>query len=418
MPVGALADRHRVASQLTGLAHEPGLAARRDELTALADALRGLGDGDLEPWTELDLLGAFARRESVHRPLRPLPAYLGRLETVLGVLVFVPLLLTWSGLALATRAYEALLRTDPAQASRPFLQLWQTGFDGRLTGWLAFGHVVETAAVAIAVLMALALVHGGRRAAAERAEADARHAQERLLAQMVPILTRAQLLLNEERLSSPGRFAAELGTSAGTLHRLSAKVLKVQESLERTAEQVGKTVETSDRRLASLDATVKPLERVSTRIEKAVRDSGTGVNQALGEVRAASVEVGDHLERAGERVEQAITVLAASQRSFTTSTEVVADVTGQTLRRLGEVAEQTALAVATSQEAARRLAEQTDALRAAAERFTELDAALRSTQAPAPAPARTPAPAAEPSRSAHSGRLEPTDAHSAAADPR
>ncbi|MFI6289773.1 methyl-accepting chemotaxis protein [Streptomyces sp. NPDC051018] len=377
MPVGALAGRNKVAADLTDLAREPGLASRRDELTVLADALRGIGDGDLEPWTELDLVSAFARRESVQalRTRRP-PAYLGWLEAGLGALVFVPLLLTWSGLTRASSAYEALIEADRKQAARPFLQLWQTGFEGHLTGWFTFGHVVGTATLVILLLLMLAMLHGWRRAAQDRAEEAARLGGDELLARLVPVLTRAQLLLNEERFGSPVRFAAELGKSAHTLNQLSDKAVKAQTSLEAAAELVGKSVEGAKRRLAGVDAALVPLERVAGRIEKAVADSGDGVSKALGEVRTASGEIRDRLDRAGERVEDAVTVLAASQRSFTTSTEVAADVTALTLARIGEVAEQTAQAVVASQDAARQLAEQTEALRAAASRFAELAVAL------------------------------------------
>ncbi|WP_407566039.1 methyl-accepting chemotaxis protein [Streptomyces sp. 184] len=386
MPLGALGDRHGVAAQLTDLAAEPGLASRRDELTALADALRGIGTSDLQPWTELDLIAAYARPESVHEALcpPPQPRYLAWVEAALGALVFVPLLLTWFGLTRASSAYDALTQAEPKQAERPFLQLWQTGFDGHLTGWFTFGHVVASATAVIAFLLLLALLHGWGRAAADRAEDKARQDGDRLLARLVPVLTRAQLLLNEERFGSPARFAAELGKSAASLNRLTSKAVTTQEKLEKASEQVGAAVRGAERRLAGVDAAVKPLEKATEGVAKAVLDSGARMNGALGDVRAVNGEIRDQLDRAGERVEDAVTVLAASQRSFTTSTEVAADVTGQTMTRLGEVAEQTALAVAASQDTARRIAEQTDALHAMAESFAELATWVRTAPAPVP----------------------------------
>lgn len=401
MPLGALGDRHGVAAHLTDLAEEPGLASRRDELTALADALRGLGDGDLEPWTELDLIAAYARPESVHEALRQpsQPRYLAWVEAALGALVFVPLLLTWFGLTRASSAYDALTDAEPKQAERPFLQLWQTGFEGHLTGWFTFGHVVGAATGVIACLLLLALLHGWGRAAADRAEEAVRQDADRLLARLLPVLTRAQLLLNEERLGSSARFAAELGKAAAGLNRLTSKAVKTQERMEKVSEQVGEAVRGAERGLAGVAAAVEPLEKAAGRVEKAVLDSGARMNGALGDVRTVNGEIRDRLDRAGERVEDAVTVLAASQRSFTTSTEVAADVTGQALARLGEVAEQTAQVVTASQDSARRLAEQTDALGAMAESIAELAPSLRATPAPAPrrAPAPTPGPGPTPS---------------------
>lgn len=386
MPLGALGDRHGVAAHLTDLAEEPGLASRRDELTALADALRGIGTSDLEPWTELDLIAAYARPESVHEALRPppQPRYLAWVEAALGALVFVPLLLTWFGLTRASSAYDALTDADPEQAERPFLQLWQTGFEGHLTGWFTFGHVVASATAVIACLLLLALLHGWGRAAADRAEEAARNDGDRLLARLLPVLTRAQLLLNEERFGSPARFAAELGKSATNLNRLTSKAVTTQERLEKASQQVGEAVRGAERRLASVDAAVAPLEQATEGVAKAVLASGDRMNGALGDVRAVNGEIRDQLDRAGERVEDAVTVLAASQRSFTTSTELAADVTGQTLARLGEVAEQTALAVTASQDTARLIAEQTDALHAMAQSVGELAASVRTAPAPVP----------------------------------
>ncbi|WP_234380325.1 methyl-accepting chemotaxis protein [Streptomyces sp. CMB-StM0423] len=397
MPLGALGDRHGVAAHLTDLAAEPGLASRRDELTALADALRGIGTSDLEPWTELDLIAAYARPESVHEALRPppQPRYLAWVEAALGALVFVPLLLTWFGLTRASSAYDALTQAEPKQAERPFLQLWQTGFEGHLTGWFTFGHVVASATAVIACLLLLALLHGWGRAAADRAEEQARHDGEQLLARLLPVLTRAQLLLNEERLGSPARFAAELGKSAANLNRLTSKAVSTQERLTKASEQVGAAVRGAERRLAGVDAAVAPLEQAAAGVAKAVLDSGARMNGALGDVREVNGEIRDRLDRAGERVEDAVTVLAASQRSFTTSTEVAADVTAQTLTRLGEVAEQSALAVTAAQDTARRIAEQTDALHAMAESVTELATSVRATEVRDSAVRAAPAPVAD-----------------------
>ncbi|QGV80283.1 methyl-accepting chemotaxis protein [Streptomyces ficellus] len=421
MPVGALAERHVVAQQLRDVAERPELASRRDELTSLADALQGIGDGDVEPWTELDLLHAYARPESITPagpaagPERP---YWAWLEAGLGALVFVPLLLTWYGLTKASSAYGTLIGTDPKAAGRPFLQLWQSGFEGRLTGWFTFGHVAGTATGAILLLLVLALAHGFRRAAVERREDAARRTGDELLARLVPLLTRAQLLLNDVRLTSPQRFTAELTGAASTLRRLGDRAVKAHKELTAAASTVGDAVESAERRLSSVDGAVRPLEEsaadigkavvsLTDRVEAAVSGSGTAVRDALEEVRAASGDVRDVLGRAGERVEDSVHTLAAAQRAFTTGAEVSADVSARVLDRLAEVVEETARAVAGSQETMRRLDDRTRALGDAAARFAELAAELRRTPvrepssvpgpapAPAPAPGPAPGPAAE-----------------------
>lgn len=361
------------------MARKPDLEPRREELTALADAL---GDQDLaalEPWAGLDLLGAYVRPES----LRAAPPQDGHTawtyaEAALGALVFLPLIITWYGLTRASEAYQALTAARPAAASRPFLHLWQSGFEGHLTGAFTFGHVAMSATAAITVLFALVLVHGLRRAALTRREEAAQRAGERALAGLVPVLTRAQLVLNRHRLSSPERFTAELAQAATTLNRLGGKAVAAQKDLSSAAGVVGDAVRAAEQRLAGVEGSVRPLEAAVARVETAVGESGVRVGAALDGVRNANDEVRAAVAGAGDRVEESVTVLAASQRAYTTGIEVATDVVARLADSLGDITEGTARAVEESQHAARQLAAQTEALREAAERFGRLAATLRA----------------------------------------
>ncbi|MFH8395279.1 methyl-accepting chemotaxis protein [Streptomyces sp. NPDC018036] len=380
MPSGALMDRHVIAKSIEELAERPALAPRKEELAALAVALRNQDPAGLDPWSELDLLAAYARPESlratgVRDGGHPLWSYA---EGVLGALVFVPLMLTWYGLTRASSAYGALTGADPGAASRPFLQLWQSGFEGHLTGAFTFGHVAMSATVAIALLFSLVLTHGLRRSSVARREEAADRGSEELMAALVPALTRAQLVLNGRRSSSPQRFAAELTEAAATLRRLGDKAVRVQKDLTSAASAVGDAVQGAERALAGVDTSVKPLEAAVGRVEAAVSDGGDRVRKALDEVRDASGEVRLAVRGAGDRVEDSVTVLAASQRAYATGIEVSSDISAQLLGRFGEVAENTARAVEESQCAVRELNDQSGALRAVAEEFARLVAELRA----------------------------------------
>lgn len=382
MPSDVLLDRHVVARSIKDVAERPGLEARREELTALADALGDKDNSALEPWAGLDLLGAYARPESLHEAGARQAEHQvwSYAEAALGALVFLPLMVTWYGLTRASSAYEALTGADPKAASRPFLQLWQSGFEGHLTGAFTFGHVAMSATAAIAVLFTLVLVHGLRRAAVTRREESAERAGEELMAQLVPLLTRAQLVLHRHRLSSPERFSAELTQAATTLNRLGNKAVRVQKDLTSAAGVVGDAVQAAERRLAEVDSSVQPLEAAAARIETAVSENGVRVGAALDDVRGANGEVRLAVQSAGERVEESVTVLAASQRAYTTGIEVATDVVTQLLGSLGDITKSTARAVEESQHAARELAAQTDALRDAAERFALLADGLRPSE--------------------------------------
>lgn len=93
MTPGLLLDRTALGGELRALADRPGLAHRQEELRELGLALSGAGD--LDRWTELDLVHSFVRPESVRAAVRPRPAprFWAWTEVALGGLVFVP---SWS----------------------------------------------------------------------------------------------------------------------------------------------------------------------------------------------------------------------------------------------------------------------------------------------------------------------------------
>ncbi|MFF8771512.1 methyl-accepting chemotaxis protein [Kitasatospora sp. NPDC015120] len=379
MTSGRLLDRHAIGGELRALADRPGLAGRQEELRELGLALSGAGD--LDRWAELDLVHSFVRPESVRAAVRPgaEPRFWAWAEVALGALVFVPLLVTWAGLMQATSAYRALIGADAGQAARPFLQLWQTGFEGRLSGWATFGDVALSATLFIALLLVLSVAHGVRRAGTGRREAAAEAEAEDLLAELAPVLTRAQLVLNERRRATPQRFTAELTGAAETLERLGRQAADTQRELSEAALAVERAVAGAERRLTEAGEAVDPLRRAVDGVEKAVdgvgkavdgvglavRDSGErlaetvrdgaaatdslvhrGGKQALDAaelVRLATDRVGTELAGAGERVEEAVRDLAVAQRGFTTGAETVADVNGQVLERLDGLAREVAV---------------------------------------------------------------------------
>ncbi|MGX4688729.1 hypothetical protein [Streptomyces sp. JNUCC 63] len=438
MFTGTQLDKGVTARHLDDAAQDPALAPRAEELRALAQALDSTDVDALDAWADLDLMTHFARPESIAEP-----ADTGRgerldsvLDWVLGALVFLPLLFTWFGLWQASSAYGALTGDDPKAAGRPFLQLWQSGFDGHLSEAYRFGHVAVFGCLALVMLFVLTAVHGYRRTRAERHEEQARERARAALARLVPVLTRAQLSLNEHRFASPQRFAAELNSAAGRLQRMHSKAITTQEALSRAAELVSEAADKAEQRLAQAEAYVRPIEQVVLRIEETVRDSGTAIqaavqglddpltqaghrladavsgqtgvlDKALEDLRTAGDDMRDVLSRAADRletavgdngdrvrsalsdaarqVEESLTVLAASQRGFTTGIEVVADVNGRLLDDLGAVADRTGEAAEASREALLGIEARSRAVQEATDRFIAvtdvLERALRETEA-------------------------------------
>lgn len=429
MFAGTQIDSGVAARHLDDMAQEPLLAPRADELRALAKALDSGDPEALDPWADLDLMGHFARPESIAETSEESrrTRFNSLLDVILGALVFLPLLFTWFGLWQASSAYGALTGDDPKAAGRPFLQLWQSGFDGHLGNVFRFGHVAVTGCIALGMLFVLTAVHGYRRTAAERGEEQARHRTQAVLARLTPVLTRAQLCLNRHRVASPQRFAAELNSAAGRLQRMHSKAIATQEELTRAAELVGEAMDKAEQRLSQAEAYVRPIEQVVKQIEETVRDSGTALqtavqdladpvtqagrqladavsgqtgvlDRALEDLRAAGDAMRDVLARAADRLESAVgdngdrvrgalsdaaqkvedslTVLAASQRGFTTGIEVVSDVNGRLLDDLGAVAERSSEAAESSREALLGIEARSRALHDAADRFASVTDAL------------------------------------------
>jgi len=77
------------------------------------------------------------------------------LEVIRNVLVFAPIAVTWFGLSIAATAYAQLLSARPDLISRPFLLLWQEGFNGTI--FLNFSTLAITDASLIGVLIVLSL---------------------------------------------------------------------------------------------------------------------------------------------------------------------------------------------------------------------------------------------------------------------
>jgi hypothetical protein len=79
------------------------------------------------------------------------------LEVIRNVLVFAPIAVTWFGLSIAATAYAELLSARPDLISRPFLLLWQEGFDGRVLLNFSTLAITDASLIGVLILLSLAL---------------------------------------------------------------------------------------------------------------------------------------------------------------------------------------------------------------------------------------------------------------------
>ena len=265
-----------VAAGLIALANEPLLAHQSGQLRRLAADLE---DRDrAAAWSELNLNQVFVPDEQVLAE-EPFSKRIRNAEIARGVLIFLPLLITWLGIALATRAYSAALEKSPELAGQPFVALWERGFDGAGSFSLPLSTVALLDVIAIAALIAVAVYLQNERARTEiRQIGDL----QRVRNQLASTLLDASLLLVPAKLASPQRFQVELNESARSMHRL---LDQIRGSAESNALASTAAAEATTRLVNSADA----LTEASTRVEAA----SDGIASSLGDIRQPVEDLGE-----------------------------------------------------------------------------------------------------------------------------
>ncbi|WP_030913269.1 hypothetical protein [Streptosporangium amethystogenes] len=296
-----------LAGELRELADHPHLAARQDQLRDLADAVT---DPDMAGhWCEIDLFAAFSPddtilvdgepAESTSSPRRP--GWRRGLSGAIGpALVFVPIFITWLGLMMATGAYGDVLAAGGLNAARrPFLEMWQQGFDGRLPGVFEFDNIALCTLAAIFCLICWTVFENiTRNTREDAAERELRALRVRLRG----ALTEASLVLGQVRLSAPERFGAELnraaadigfvGTTARKVHTELVEALtltleatrKTTDALAGSAIDVRDAVEHLGGHLAAVNSTCDDLAAAVARFSAVIDTAGSTAGQAVTDV--------------------------------------------------------------------------------------------------------------------------------------
>ncbi|CAM5716311.1 hypothetical protein SALBM135S_08140 [Streptomyces alboniger] len=384
MTPAQMLDKALIIKELRRLAALPELAPRSAELHVLHEDLGSMSQ--LDQWAEVDLVQAYVRPESVTSPPEQTSGKRDRLlEAALGVLVFVPLLITWYGLREAVRAYGKLAEEEPKQATRPFLQLWQSGFGGHLSSLGRFENVALMAVLLIALLVALSVWHARVRVRADRDEAAQEAARERVLAELASVLTRAQLVLAPHRSASPQQFAAELTKAAKEMGDLTAKAVQSHQALSGATASVGQATDALRKAALTLTTEVPKLGAVADRIDTTLLN-GTAETAKAGRANAiAAAKIAGQVKAAGDTVEASLKALVTAQQSLVTRSESVAKATEQASRALVSSTGRTGDAVDGMREATERWDAAAAHWQDAAARLEALTAALPLPGATQPA---------------------------------
>lgn len=353
MTPAELLDKQKLIDELQRLAAHPSLAPRSAELTVLAKDLKPAHQ--LDRWAEVDLVDAYVRPESVLTPpTGQAGRHDGRLEAALGILVFIPLLVTWFGLREAVRAYGELSKVDPKESTRPFLQLWQSGFGGHLSALGRFENVALMAVLLIALLVLLSVWHARVRARTDREETEQRSERERLLAELASVLTRTQMALAPHRSASPRQFTSELTKAATQMRQLASKAETSHKALTGTTTAVSRSIDALKAAADALTLEVPKLGVAASRIEQTLLDGRNAAAKASAADATAARDIADRVKTAGDTVESSLKSLIAAQQSLVTKSETVAAATDRASQALVDSTGRTGDAVDGMREATER----------------------------------------------------------------
>jgi len=237
-------ERQRVADEVAQLAAEaqPHDAAIAVVLERLAEAVV-LGRAD-EAKAYAAAVDARAAAEVITTRRNPI---WGILEVARNVLVFAPIAVTWYGLSTASAAYAQLLEQRPELSDRPFLLLWERGFQG-VGNSIVFSTIATIDAILIGLLIVLSL--------AIHVRADVRDAG-----------TRANSLLKESQIRATLAHATSVAAS-------SLGTAEADELLDQMAAEERRLFERSierEQQLYDLEGAIADLRQSAADLSRAAR---------------------------------------------------------------------------------------------------------------------------------------------------
>ena len=246
---GRAAERDRTADQLAVLSGEVAVrdAALATLLSRLAVAIRQDNREEVQGYA-----GAIDPHAVAELLVFTSGLVWGLIEVARNVLVFAPIAVTWFGLSTATDAYQKLIEQRPELVTRPFLLLWQEGFDG-VAAVMRFSTLAIVDASLIGLLIILSLLIHFR--------TDVRD-----------VALRTQVLLKESELRGLIAHALSLSTSdldlPASVELIDQMVAEERRIYERAMER--------EQRLFDLEATVRELRAAAADLARAAERMNPG----------------------------------------------------------------------------------------------------------------------------------------------
>jgi hypothetical protein len=274
---GSAVVEQPLATRLRNLAADEVYGPRSPRLLEIAAAVEG--DPSALLWAELDLNIAL----DVQGPLgadSSSPVVTRRLEIVRTVLIFCPLLVTWVGLFLAGRAYNALTNSDPEAARLPFLKLWLSGFHGRTPVSLQRMALVTVLLIGALIVVSILL---DRRGDAD-VESGLREQQAKRAA-LRDASTDAMLALAKHRLASPERFREEITRSSAAFGQVVGQIRAITDVVTGSLRELGVVAERLEAATSSSAETVREVEDTADRMSGVLARVEESLSGTLHQVR-------------------------------------------------------------------------------------------------------------------------------------
>lgn len=254
------------------------LRQRRDALVNLSGALR---TEDAQAWARVDL-GLVFSDDSVVDPKTDRAIHRTVLaENLRNISILLPVLITWIGIASATWAYGELLEQNPAAGQKPFVQIWQEGFEGSASWVPTFSMigVLDVAAIALVIGLSIWVAITRRYLEIKIPEREATDRNKLRAA-----LADTAVLLAKGSLDSPSHFN-------DTMNRVAEKMVDTNSQMVGIAKQAQ----------TALENAVEVLERVGG-VAASMGSSADAIVVGLGKVEPVLAETRDGLRQvvAGE----------------------------------------------------------------------------------------------------------------------
>jgi hypothetical protein len=276
-------------------------ASIASKLRSLAAALDG--GAKTQVWAHCDLFRILnpERLAQVIVGERPTMLWIGWLELLRNVLVLLPLVITWVGIAVALPSYYTMINVDPSASTQSFVYLWQGGFGGR-TG-LTLEVLAWADALVLIVVVVLTLIISFGAAARRTMQADQLSSTA---ANFENVLGAADLTLAAYResplhadLSRLETWTAKMETlGVGMVDSLERERLRIQEQFD----TMEKLIQDRRQQIDDLASFASTLAKGSSQIKKAAVD----LQRAHDGISVSAVALGTALTFAGERTGQLI----------------------------------------------------------------------------------------------------------------